>query len=197
MEVLAPLFESPVFGWVVIPVLIFLARIVDVALGTIRIIYISRGLKLLAPLFGFFEIMIWLVAIGQIMQNLTNLVYYFAYGFGFAAGNFVGIIIEERLAMGRVVIRIITQIDASVLLEKLRKAGFGVTVVNAEGSMGPVKLIFTIVDRKEMDKVVSLVQEFNPKAFFSVEDIRMAREGIFPPSSGSLGHLLKLGRKGK
>ena len=189
--------DSALFTWIVIPLFIFLARIIDVSLGTIRIIYISRGMKVLAPIFGFLEIMIWLVAIGLIMQNLTNVAYYLAYGLGFATGNFVGIMIEERLAMGRVVIRIITHIDASILLNNMRNAGYGATAVNAEGSMGPVKIIYTIVDRKEMERVLDLVQQFNPKAFFSVEDVRMVREGIFPPTASSLTHLLKFSRKGK
>lgn len=189
--------ESSFFGWVVIPLLIFFARIVDVSLGTVRIIYVARGLKILSPILGFFELMIWLLAIGQIFQNLTNPVYYLAYASGFAAGNYVGIIIEERLAMGRVVIRIITQIEATNLVASLRTAGYGVTVVGAEGSTGPVKLIFTIVERKETAKVIGLVQQFNPKAFFSVEDVRVAREGIFPTSGSSALSLLKFIRKGK
>lgn len=193
----AAIVESSFFGWVVIPLLIFFARIVDVSLGTVRIIYVARGLKILSPILGFFELMIWLLAIGQIFQNLTNPVYYLAYASGFAAGNYVGIIIEERLAMGRVVIRIITQIEATNLVSSLRAAGYGVTVVGAEGSTGPVKLIFTIVERKETAKVIGLVQQFNPKAFFSVEDVRVAREGIFPTSGSSALSLLKFIRKGK
>ncbi|MDD5476201.1 MAG: DUF2179 domain-containing protein [Syntrophales bacterium] len=192
-----PFFDSFIFGWIVIPLLIFSARIVDVSLGTIRIIYVSRGLKYVSPIVGFFEIMIWLLAIGQIFQNLTNPIYYLAYALGFASGNFVGIIIEERLAMGRVAVRIITQVEASGLISALRKEGYGVTAVNAEGSMGPVKLIFTIVDRGELEHVVNLVKTFNPKAFFSVEDVRMAREGIFPPARSSITNLLKHIRKGK
>ncbi len=194
---ISPLFESSIFTWVILPLFIFMARVTDVSLGTIRIIYISRGMKLLAPLFGFFEIMIWLVAITLIVQNLNNTIYFLAYGLGFATGNFVGIKIEERLAVGRVVIHVITQMDASQLIENLRKCGYGVTTANAEGSTGPVKLIFTIVDRKEMEKAVNLIRQFNPKAFFSVEDVRIAKEGIFPPSSNSMSKFLKLGRKGK
>ncbi|MCK9275296.1 MAG: DUF2179 domain-containing protein [Syntrophales bacterium] len=191
------IFESDFFKWVAVPVLIFLARIIDVSLGTIRIIYISRGMKLLAPLFGFFEILIWLIAIGQIMQNVTNLVYYLAYAIGFASGNFVGILIEERLAVGKVVLRIITQKDASALIIELRSRGYGVTVADAWGATGAVKLIFTIVGRKELKKIICLLEQFNPKAFFSVEDVRLAREGIFPPNGGSLLKKLKFSRKGK
>jgi hypothetical protein len=91
-----PFFDSQIFTWVVIPVLIILARIVDVTLDTIRIIYISRGMKYLAPLFGFFEILIWLLAISQIMRNLNNPVYYLAYAVGFATGNLVGIFVDRQ-----------------------------------------------------------------------------------------------------
>ncbi len=176
------LFSSPLFTWVIIPLLIALARIVDVTLGTIRIIYISRGMKMLAPIFGFFEILIWLMAIGQIMQNLSNPVYYLAYAFGFSGGNLVGIFIEERLAVGRVILRIITQRDATQLVSHLRSAGYGVTTVDAEGAQGPVKLIFTIIDREKIKAVVDSVQTYNPRAFYSIEDVRSVREGIFPPT---------------
>ncbi|MCK9229871.1 MAG: DUF2179 domain-containing protein [Syntrophales bacterium] len=191
------LVESSFFSWVIIPLLIFSARIVDVSLGTIRIIYVARGLKFLSPILGFFELMIWLLAISQIFRNFASPLYYLAYAGGFATGNFVGIILEERLAMGRVVIRIITQIETTNLIASLRKAGYGVTVVDAAGSTGPVKLIFTVVDRKEMETVIGMVQQFNPRAFFSVEDVRVAKEGIFPASRNSAMSLLNILRKGK
>ena len=188
------LFDSPVFTWVVIPLLITLARVVDVTLGTIRIIYISRGMKFLAPIFGFFEILIWLIAIGQIMQNLSNPVYYLAYALGFATGNLVGIFVEERLAVGRVILRIITQRDATELVNYLRSSGYGVTTVEAEGSTGPVELIFTVIDREKVEAVVCSVQTYNPRAFYSIEDVRLVKEGIFPPSR-RFSDLLKLRRK--
>ena len=190
-------FDAELFRCIGIPVLIFFARVVDVSLGTLRIIYISRGMKVLAPLFGFCEILIWLIAIGQIMQNLTSISYYLAYAFGFASGNFVGIFIEERLAVGKVVLRIITQRDATELIRELRTKGYGVTVVDAWGSTGPVKLIFTVISRTDVEDAVALVQHFNPRAFFSVEDVRLAREGIFPPHRISTLQRLRFTRKGK
>ncbi|MBW2559942.1 MAG: DUF2179 domain-containing protein [Deltaproteobacteria bacterium] len=189
------LFESPIFTWVVIPLLIALARVVDVTLGTIRIIYISRGMKFVAPIFGFFEILIWLIAISQIMQNLSNPVYYLAYALGFAGGNLVGIFVEERLAVGRVIMRIITQRDATELVAYLRSAGYGVTTVEAEGATGPVELIFTVIDREKVEAVVRSVQTYNPRAFYSIEDVRLVKEGIFPPSR-RFSDLLRMRRKG-
>jgi uncharacterized protein YebE (UPF0316 family) len=182
-------FDSTMFIWVIIPLLIFCARIVDVSLDTIRIIYVSRGLKYLAPIFGFFEVLIWLFAIGQIMKNLTNILYYIAYASGFAMGNFVGIILEDRLAMGKVVLRIITQRDAKALVSFLRSEGYGITVLDAETAAGSGKIIFTIIARKHLDAVLNIVGKFNPRAFFTVEDVRIARNGIFPQQTRYLDFL--------
>jgi uncharacterized protein YebE (UPF0316 family) len=188
-------FDSPFVTWVVIPLFIVLARIIDVTLGTMRIIYISRGMKFLAPLFGFFEILIWLVAIGQIMRNLNNPVYYLAYAVGFATGNLLGIFLEERLAVGRVILRIITQKDATELAKYLRASGYGVTAVDAEGATGPVKLLFTVIDRDKTESVVQSVQTYNPRAFYSIEDVRRVKEGIFPPARRFID-LIRMRRKG-
>lgn len=176
----ADFFGSEIFVWVILPALIFLARVFDVTLGTMRIIFVSRSKRFLAPLFGFFEILIWLLAIVQIMQNLTNITYYIAYAGGFALGNFVGICIEDKMAMGTLLVRIITKMDADNLIESLKSRSYGVTSVDAEGATGRVKLIYTIIKRKDVNDVVGIIKKFNPKAFFSVEEVRSASEGIFP-----------------
>ncbi|KYK20535.1 hypothetical protein AYK21_05995, partial [Thermoplasmatales archaeon SG8-52-2] len=133
-----------IYAWVILPFLIFFARVCDVSLGTIRIIFVSKGLKYLAPLIGFFEILIWLLAIGQIIQNLTNVYYYIFYAAGFSIGNFVGILIDEKLKIGTVGVRIITRRDAKELINALKKADYKLTVLDAEGSNGMVKIIFTV-----------------------------------------------------
>jgi len=116
------LLNSAFYAWLILPLLIFLARVADVSIGTIRLIFISRGLKYLAPLVGFFEILIWLLAIGQIMKNLSNPACYIAYAGGFAMGNFVGMWIAERLSLGVVLIRVVTKKDATELVECLKSA---------------------------------------------------------------------------
>jgi len=197
-----PTFLVPeVFKWVVIPLLIILARICDVSLGTIRIISIGRGYKLIAPLLGFFEVLIWLLAIRQIMQNLTNALYYLVYAGGFATGTFVGMYIEEKLAIGILSIRIITRKDASELIDFLRSADYGVTSVDAQGATGPVHVIYTIAKRGDLQNIVEIINKFNPKAFYLIEDIRSVRKGVFPHerSFHKKGYLNLLGlrRKGK
>jgi len=175
MDVLA-LTNSEIYAWIVLPVLIFFARVCDVSLGTIRIIFISRGIKYLTPLIGFFEIMIWLMAIGQIIQNLTNVYYYIFFAAGFATGNFVGIIIEEKLSIGNVSVRIITRQDATKLVDALKKSDFGVTAIEAEGPKGKVKIIFTVVNRQNVQDAIKIVKQYNPRAFYSIEDIRYVSE---------------------
>jgi uncharacterized protein YebE (UPF0316 family) len=165
---------------VILPLLIFTARVLDVSIGTVRIIFVARGYQYLAALLGFFEVLIWLAAISQIIQNLTNVGYYVAYAGGFAMGNFVGIIIEGKLAMGTLAVRIFTVKGAVELMARLKAAGYGVTVIDAEGATGEVKIVYTMIKRKELHHVVTLIKEFNPKAFFSIEEVRSASEGIFP-----------------
>ncbi|MGE5606610.1 MAG: DUF2179 domain-containing protein [Bacteroidota bacterium] len=176
--------------WVVLPGLIFLARICDVTIGTIRIIFVSKGRKLWASFFGFFEVLIWLVAIGQIMQNLNNVFCYIAYAAGFASGNYIGITIEEKLAMGVLIVRIFTTNEGTKLIDSLRASGFGVTSVDAQGGSGRVKIVYTVIKRKCLTEVVEIIKEFNPKAFYSVEELRSVNAGVFPVKNGA--HRLKL-----
>lgn len=175
--------QAPYFAYIIIPLLICLARIVDVSLGTMRIILVSKGAKIIAPILGFFEILIWLVAIGQVMQNLTNVMNYFAYALGFALGNYIGILIEQKLAIGMVVVRIITATDASELIDYMKSANFGVTVIDAEGANGPVHLVFTVIKRSLVPILISHINKFNSKAFYSIEDVRFVSEGVFPTKS--------------
>ena len=108
-----------VFAFVIVPVLIFLARVCDMSLDTIRVIFMSKGIQYLPAVIGFFEVIIWLVAIGQVMNNLTNVVCYIAYGAGFATGTIVGMAIEERLSLGLTSVRIITKEDPGGLVQLL------------------------------------------------------------------------------
>jgi len=172
--------------WLVIPVLIFLARILDVSIGTLRVIFVARGMKFLAPVLGFFEVLIWLLAIGQILQNLTTWQNYIAYASGFAAGNYVGMVLEGRLALGTAILRIITSTDAEDLVQQLRRENYGVTSLAAEGKYGPVKVLFMLVSRNDLPRAIELVNGFHPRAFYSVEDVRYVNEGVFPPRRGLL-----------
>jgi len=171
--------DSAVFAWVILPLMIFLARISDQTIGTLRLIFLSKGQKFLAPFLGFFEVIIWLIAVSQIMKHLDNVLAYIAYGGGFAMGNYIGMVIEERLSIGNVLIRIIPKKDTSELIAYLRESNYGVTSVNAEGSKGKVDIVFTIIKRKDIENVVSIINRFNPNAFYTIEDVKAINEGIF------------------
>jgi uncharacterized protein YebE (UPF0316 family) len=171
---------SVFYAWFFLPFLIFLARVTDVTLGTVRVIFIYRGMKYMAPLVGFIEILIWLLAIGQIMRNLSNPACYVAYAAGFAMGNYVGICIAERLSLGVVLIRVISAKDALPLVERLKAENYGVTSIDGHGTSGQVKVVFTVVPRREVPKVVGLIKVFNPQAFYSVEEVGFVEKGVFP-----------------
>lgn len=194
------LFQSEIYTYLILPALIFLARITDVTMGTLRIILVSKGRKSIVPILGFFEIFIWILAISRIMQNLDNVICYLAYAGGFAAGNYIGMLLEEKLALGDLLIRVITQKDATDLINSLNEQGYGTTSVEAMGLKDHVHIIYTIVKRTEFKKVVDIIHSFNPKAFYSIEDLRFVKHGIFPlkPTHFSLRiHPLKRWRKGK
>lgn len=174
---------ADMYAWVLLPILIFLARVCDVTLGTIRIIFVSRGIKYLAPVIGFFEILIWLLAIGQIFQDLSNIYYYIFYAGGFATGNYVGMYIENKLSFGMVILRVITRKDATALIGALKSMRYGLTTIDAEGIKGKVKIIFAVIRRHDTQKVINLVKDYNPTAFYSIEDIRSVSEALIPPGT--------------
>jgi uncharacterized protein YebE (UPF0316 family) len=177
----ASFFQSDLFVLGVIPALIFLARILDVSIGTLRIIFVSKGFKYFSAVLGFVESLVWILAISQVMQHLNNWITYVAFALGFAAGNFVGVILEERIAIGNLIIRIITRKDATELVQVLRTSGYGVTSVDAAGETGPVKVIFTIAKRRHLEKIIASIKRYNPNAFYTIEDVRFVKETFLPP----------------
>ena len=163
MNLLSVLAQIDTYGLVILPILIFLARVCDVTLGTIRIIFVSKGLKYLAPVVGFFEIFIWLLAIGQIFEDLSNFYYYIFYAGGFATGNYVGIYLENKLSLGMVILRVITRKDATELTNALQSIKYGLTSVDAEGDNGKVKIIFTVITVRGFhgsDLAISIPRDF-------------------------------------
>lgn len=157
---------------------IFSARIVDVSIGTLRIIFLTRGLKYRAAMLGFVESLIWVIAISQVIKTVDGPAGYLAFAAGFASGNIVGIWLEEKIALGTLLVRIITRREADELVAALRQAGFGVTNIDAQGELGPVMTIFTIVRRKNLPRVVELIRRYNPNAFYTIEDVRFANSSF-------------------
>jgi uncharacterized protein YebE (UPF0316 family) len=173
------------YSWIVLPIIIFCSRVCDVSLGTLRHVFISKGFRKIVPILGFFEVFIWIIVVAQVMKNLSNIACYFAFAGGFATGTYVGLYIEERLALGLQVIRIITNQNCDELIAALKIDNHGITVVDAQGAVGPVKMLFTIIKRKNVQSVVKLIRQYNPTAFYSIEEIKVASQGVFTESNSS------------
>ncbi len=180
MILLETFYDSSLFTFVLLPLIIFFARICDVSFGTIRIVMVSKGQKLIAPLLGFFEVLLWLITMTKIVQNMDNWICYIAYAAGFATGNYIGLLLEEKLAVGLVKIQIITRREASKLITELRNSDYGITHQDAMGNNQNVSIIYSIIKRTDISKVEGIISKYNPNAFYSIEDVKFVNKGVFP-----------------
>ena len=163
-----------------LPVIIFFGRIIDVTLGTLRIIFVSKGEKYKAPIIGFFEVFIWIVVISQIFSRANDLLSYLSYAAGYATGNYVGIIIENRIAFGILVCRIYTNNEPSSLVNMLKKKGYGATVVEGMGTIMKAYIVEAVVERKALKEIDQYITNFDKNTFYTAEDGRIRQKGIFP-----------------
>ena len=178
---------------VLLPLIIFFGRIIDVSLGTLRIIFVSKGERLKAPIIGFFEIFIWVVVISQILTRDDSMLTYLSYSAGYAAGNYVGILIEKRIAFGVILCRIYTNQSGRNLMKLFTLNGFGATMTHGTGSVNEVDIVETVLDRKHLKRISEIILEFDKDAFYVIEDVRTRSRGVFPKSQ----NLLRRWRPGK
>lgn len=159
--------------------LIFLLRVSDMTLDTLRVLVVMRGRKGAAWVLGFFQSLIFVIAITSVLSNLDNPLNILGYAAGFATGNVVGMLIEERLAIGHVQLSIISPRRGSELAERLRAEGYAITEISARGKDGVVTLLSCSVLRKKVDQVQQLVNEVDDSAFITAEDVRPVRRGFW------------------
>ncbi len=171
--------EFDYFSWIILPLLIFLARLGDVTMATLRHIFISKGFKKIVPILGFFEVLIWLIAMRQVFSHLDNIACFIAWALGFSAGTYLGMLIDEKLAIGTQIIRVITGDNITELIAALKTKNQGITIVDGQGAIGPVKLIFTIVKRADKFEIIELIHQHAPKAFYTIEDVKSLEYGVF------------------
>ncbi len=153
-------------------IIIFFARIVDVSVGTIRLLAIVSGRTFLAFILGFIEISLWLVIIAKVLNEIPQkplLGIFFA--FGFSAGSVVGIILDKRIAIGHVVVKVFTRCDGREIAERIRQTGFLVTTFHGEGEMGEVTELYIVCKKRELKKVVLLVKSLEPEVFYLTEPV--------------------------
>lgn len=186
-------FSDTIFSFLILPLLIFLARICDVSINTVRIIYMLGGRRFTSTMLGFFEAFIWLMAIRQIFAHLDNWICYIAYPAGFASGIFVGMIIEEKIAYGKVVVRIITRKDTSEFLGYLNAQKIRYTKIEAHGPDGEESVTFSVLDRERLDDLLLNLKKTLPTAFYTVEGVKAAREsGTLPEPAGRLPFISRM-----
>lgn len=169
------------------PGIIFLARILDVSIGTIRVILVISGARYLAALLGFFEVVIWVLAVGSVVHNLDSPPILIGYAAGFATGTLVGMTIEDKIALGWRVVRVIAPESKGVLAPALREAGFRVTMVEGSGRDGPVDIAFSVIRRRELPKFYRVVGRVTPKAFVAVERADRPNQGLLAAGHGGAG----------
>ena len=160
--------DHPVFT----PLLIFLARVTDVSMGTVRLICITRGRRLMAILLGFFELLIWVFAVSSVFAHLDHWMNIVAFAGGFAAGNALGMSIEARLAFGVQTLSFISRGRANAVAERLRYAGLPVTTLLGGGRDGPVVLCMAVVPRRQTPMTIKMAKEIDPDVVVTVEDVR-------------------------
>ena len=164
---------------VLLPFIIFLLRVTNMSLDTLRVLFVIRGRKLNAWILGFIQTALWVVTITSVLSNLDNLWNLIGYAGGFATGNVLGMAIEERLAIGYSHIQIISSRRGTAIAEAIRAAGYAATELPGRGKDGTVAVISCSVRRRDIDNVQDKVYEIDPDAFLTVEDIRPLHRGYW------------------
>jgi uncharacterized protein YebE (UPF0316 family) len=182
MEALEALFAGP-WG----PLAIFLLRIVDVSMSTMRILLAVRGHKYIVPFIGFFEVLIWVFAVGNAIRFLDSPLHLLGYAGGFATGSIVGLLIEERLAIGYATIRVVSRHVGVEIADALHSLGFGVTEFGGQGRDGRVEVVYTVCLRREIPRVIAEVERWDPQAFITVEEPRDIRWGWMRSTPRQMG----------
>ena len=159
--------------------IIFFLRVADMALDTIRVLFVVRGKKAIVWVLGFFQSLIFVVAIGSVLTELDNVLNVLGYATGFATGNLVGMLIEQRLAIGHILVTIISSNRGAYIAERLRSGGYAVTEIAGRGRNGTVFELHASVLRKDVANVETIVLEADPQAFITAEDVRPVRRGFW------------------
>jgi len=159
--------------------LIFGLRVTDMTLDTLRVLFVMRGRKKVAWILGFFQSAIFVLAIGRVLTQLDNPLNIIGYAAGFATGNVVGMLIEERIAIGHISLNIISPRRGSAIVTHLRQNGYAVTELSGRGKDGMVSMLSCSVLRKQVDGVYQLISEIDPEAFVTAEDVRPLKHGYW------------------
>ena len=165
-------------------IFIFSARVIDVAMGTTRMLMIVRGRRIEAAAIGFVEVIVYIIALNMVIQQLDQILNLLVYAFGFAMGNYVGCYVEEKMALGYVTVQVIPRERNVNLANNLRSLGYGVTVINGWGKEGTRQILNIMVKRKYLRKLMTNIDEFDHDSFINIMETRTIYGGY-------LGHKKK------
>jgi uncharacterized protein YebE (UPF0316 family) len=164
-----------------LPLFIFALRVTDMTLDTLRLLFVIRGRKALAWSCGFAQSAMWVVAISSVLSHLDNAWNIVGYAAGFATGTVVGMLIEERLAIGHGHVRIISPLRGSELADAIRASGHAVTELSARGKDGTVAVLTCSVRRRDITQLTQQARDIDPEAFITIEDLRPLHRGYWRP----------------
>jgi len=158
---------------------VFAARALDISLATVRILMILHGQRKYAAFIGFFESLIFIAVLTYVIQGLSDIPSFIFYALGFATGNYVGIFVEEKVAIGCVTVQVISKKDPDLLVSQIRQKGFGVTVIEGYGREGIRKILHVLLRRKDLRTLMELIEEVDEKAFITILDTKKIMGGYF------------------
>ena len=159
--------------------LIFAARVLDMSMATIRLLLLVRGKRFQAAVIGFFEVLIYILALNMVVNNLDNIFNLLVYSLGFAAGNYVGSYVEEKMALGHATVQVIPKEKDEDMAAELRKLGYGVTVVTGSGLEGPRRILIITIKRKSLPELMRVIDELDRDSFVTVMDTQFIHGGFW------------------
>ncbi|MFY9603930.1 MAG: DUF2179 domain-containing protein [bacterium] len=159
--------------------LIFAARVLDMSMATIRLLLLVRGKRFQAAVIGFFEVLIYILALNMVVNNLDNIFNLLVYSLGFAAGNYVGSYVEEKMALGHATVQVIPKEKDEDMAAELRKLGYGVTVITGSGREGPRRILIITIKRKSLPELMRVIDELDRDSFVTVMDTQFIHGGFW------------------
>jgi uncharacterized protein YebE (UPF0316 family) len=176
------LFASP-WGALVI----FFLRIIDVSCDTMRVIFAIRGKRAIAAALGFIQALVWIFAVGNAVKHLNSVLHVLGYAGGYAMGTYIGVSLEQAIAYGVATVRIVTKRAGIGIAAALREQGYGVTESQGVGRDGAVEVLNSVVQRRHLDDVLSLVTTMDGEAFVTVEEPRVLLGGSIATREWAVG----------
>lgn len=160
--------------------LILFARVIEVSIGTLRLILMNKGYRLISTILAFFEVLIWVIVVSNVISEISkNPIKVVVYSIGFALGVFLGSIIENKVALGNILIQVVVPHEQGfIIAQELRKDGFGVTTMNAEGKDSSKMLLMIYARRKNKEKVIETINNLDKTALIISNDLTTAQGGF-------------------